>query len=87
MRKATVTRMLPTNAKILTKEITAVSVEVTIWKHDGRSTKASKLVLLFMISSLSLKCDVRSISNKQEESLEDLLTSPPVTDVKVGQRK
>lgn len=49
MRNVTVTRMLPTSAEILTKEITAVNVVVTVWEHIDRPKKASKLELFIFV--------------------------------------
>lgn len=51
IRKAIVTRMLPTNAEILTKEITAVSVVETIWEHIDRSNNVLKLELFIFVTS------------------------------------
>ena len=49
IRKIIVTRLLSTNAAMLTKEIPDVSAIETAGEHDGRSSKLS-IVELFMFS-------------------------------------
>ena len=81
--------MLPTNAEMLTKEITAVSVVETSWEHINRSN-VLKLELFIFVSGARSRSMIRSQLNampvlfEMKEEIASRNRSPPASNVVVG---